>query len=102
METQKNATLAPDGVTKTKHKSPLSRDKWYGFLFISPMVIGYILFVLSPIIATFYMSLTDWSLINESSFIGFKNYVDLFTKDKTFYDTAINTLYFTICLVPLI
>jgi len=63
------------------------------------MLIGYTLFVLLPILATFGMSLTNWSLIKEPKFIGIENYINLF-QDKVFYDVIGNTLYFTLLLVP--
>ncbi|ANE45158.1 sugar ABC transporter permease [Paenibacillus swuensis] len=75
-------------------------EMWYGYLFILPMVIGYGIFLLGPIITSFMMSFTDWSLIKEAKFIGLDNYKRMFTADPLFYDTALNTLYFTLILVP--
>ncbi len=77
------------------------REKWYGFAFVAPMLLGYMLFLLGPVIASFVMSLTDWSLLGGKSFIGFDNYRRAFMEDPTFLTTAGNTLYFTILLVPL-
>jgi multiple sugar transport system permease protein len=88
--------------SKKKSKSKLMRkEKWYGYLFISPMVIGFTLFLLAPIIAAFAMSLTEWSLIGDRHFVGWGNYVKAFTADDTFRDTVWNTFYFTAVFVPL-
>jgi multiple sugar transport system permease protein len=76
-------------------------EKWYGYAFISPMVIGYALFLLGPIIAAFAMSFTDWSLIKEARFIGPGNYVRAFTQDPVFWATVWNSLYFSFVFVPL-
>lgn len=72
----------------------------FGYLFVSPMVIGYALFLLGPIVAVFAMSFTDWSLIKASQFIGMDNYKKLLI-DDVFWETVWNTFYFTAVLVPL-
>ncbi|WNR44054.1 carbohydrate ABC transporter permease [Paenibacillus roseipurpureus] len=93
---------ADRAVANRRKRSAAQRSEmWYAYLFILPMVIGYIAFLLGPIITSFYMSLTDWSLVKESTFIGLANYRKLMFHDPVFWDTAWNTLYFTICLVPL-
>lgn len=85
---------------RSLHKvSMFRKDQIWGYLFTAPMLIGYTLFVLLPILATFGMSLTNWSLIKEPKFIGIQNYINLF-QDKIFYDVVGNTLYFTLLLVP--
>ncbi|TBL77484.1 sugar ABC transporter permease [Paenibacillus thalictri] len=79
----------------------MQREKWYGYLFISPMVLGYALFLLGPIIAAFGMSFTNWSLIKEEEFIGLANYARAFTQDPVFWNTVWNSFYFSIVFVPL-
>jgi multiple sugar transport system permease protein len=101
--TQYDNYLPDVALEKSKKvKSKLfQRDKWYGFLFISPMVIGYILFLLGPVIAAFMMSFTNYNLIAEREFIGLGNYRRAFSEDPVFWDTVWNTLYFTLVFVPL-
>ena len=50
-----------------------------------------------PLGYTIYLSFTDYSLTHgtETNFIGFKNYVDIFTKDERFWGSVWRTLYFT-------
>ncbi len=79
----------------------LKNEKWYGYLFISPMVLGFMLFLLGPIITAFFMSFTNWSLLRETSFVGLGNYSKAFTADPIFWETVGNTLYFSAGLVPL-
>ncbi|MCR8635456.1 carbohydrate ABC transporter permease [Paenibacillus radicis (ex Xue et al. 2023)] len=79
----------------------MQREKWYGYMFISPMVIGYVLFLLGPIIAAFMMSFTNWSLIKEEEFVGLANYTKAFTGDSVFWATVWNSFYFSIVFVPL-
>lgn len=77
------------------------RDKWYGYLFISPMVLGFIVFLLGPIVSAIGMSFTNRSLMGSHAFIGLDNYKRAFTEDPVFWETIGNTLYFSAGLVPL-
>lgn len=89
-------------VRKEKRaKHSLQRiDYKYGFGFITPMLIGFTVFVIAPLIATVYLSFCDYSLIKGMSWCGWENYVKLFTNDPTFLVSIRNTLYFTILLIP--
>lgn len=77
------------------------RDHMFGYGFITPMLIGFTIFVLIPIIATFYISFCDYSLLRGMKWAGFKNYINIFTKDKTFLVAVMNTVEFTLLLIPL-
>ena len=70
---------------KPKNKFRLQNDH-YGYLFIAPFIIGWLLFGLYPIYNTFYLSFTDTTLMSqESNWIGLQNYVRLFTDDTFRY-----------------
>ena len=76
------------------------RDYAFGYAFITPMLIGFIIFVLIPIIATFVLSFCDYSLLRGLKWCGLDNYIEIFTKDKTFVASVINTIEFTVLLIP--
>ncbi|MCR8629837.1 carbohydrate ABC transporter permease [Paenibacillus radicis (ex Xue et al. 2023)] len=81
--------------------NPLAREaNITGWIFVSPMVIGFAAILLVPLLQAFYMSLTDWPLLGESKFIGFDNYVSIVT-DRDFWRVLGNTFYFAAGLVPL-
>jgi multiple sugar transport system permease protein len=77
------------------------REKWYGYAFVLPMLLGYILFLLGPVIGSFVMSFTNWNLIDDLKFIGLANYRMAFFEDPVFLETIWNTVYFTLLFVPL-
>lgn len=64
------------------------------------MLIGFIIFVLIPVIATFVISFSDYSLLRGFKWNGLDNYINIFTKDKTFVSSVLNTLEFTVLLIP--
>ena len=68
-------------ASKPKKRKSISYDK-YGYLFVAPFFITFIIFQLYPIFFTFRTSLTDasgWSKVLDNSIIGFDNFVKLFT-----------------------
>ncbi len=73
----------------------------YGYLFIAPVVLGYLVFMFGPILYAFAMSFTDWSLLRETTFLGMDNYIRAVKDDPIFWDSVGNTLYFSLGLVPL-
>lgn len=64
-----------------------------GLLFISPWIIGFLLFTAYPLFSSLYYSLTDYNIINEPVWVGLDNYVKLFTGDSLFYKVLYNTLF---------
>jgi multiple sugar transport system permease protein len=54
----------------------------YGYLFIAPFVIAFLIFGLYPIYNTLYLSFTDTTLLGgEGNFVGLKNFQRLFADD---------------------
>lgn len=65
-----------------------------GYLFVLPVILGFLIWVLGPMIATALISFTRWPVIRKPTWLGLSNYVTLFTTDPFFYDSLKATLYF--------
>jgi multiple sugar transport system permease protein len=72
------------------------REFWIAMVFIAPWAVGLAAFTLYPIAMSFYYSLTEYKVISEPEFIGFGNYINLFT-NQVFLKALSNTIYI-ICL----
>lgn len=83
---------------KTKSKIQARRNFW-GYLFILPNFLGFVAFMLVPILMSLYFSFTNYDVISTMQFIGFENYINLF-QDEQFIVAIINTLWFTVLTVP--
>lgn len=73
----------------------MTRIRWkkdnYGYLFIAPFVIAFLIFGLYPVYNTLYLSFTDTTMMSrESNFIGLENFERLFA-DSTFINAVTNT-----------
>jgi multiple sugar transport system permease protein len=77
------------------------RSLFLGLLFVSPWLIGFLLWTIYPLLASAYYSLTRYDIMRPPVFLGLKNYKDLFTTDETFRLVVKNTLYW-VMLSPLL
>src|SRR5829696_1855473 len=94
-----SASLQPS--VKRKGWSIVRRRKLVtGLLFISPWIIGFLIFTLYPMIASLYYSFTEFHIRKAPELIGFANYAELFS-DKLFWTSLTNTLYLVVIGVPL-
>ena len=76
------------------------REHLEGYLFISPWILGMVLFALGPILASFGLAFTRWNLFTEPEYVGWANFQKL-AHDPLFYKSVFNTIYYTIFAVPL-
>ncbi|GGJ00588.1 spermidine/putrescine ABC transporter permease [Alicyclobacillus cellulosilyticus] len=76
------------------------REAVLGYAFISPWIIGFIVFVAGPLVASLYLSFTDYSLLQPAHFIGVQNYVQM-VHDPDFWTSLGVTFYYAIVSVPL-
>ncbi|NUK30255.1 sugar ABC transporter permease [Parageobacillus sp. VR-IP] len=72
-----------------------------GYLFIAPWIIGFLLFTAGPLLFSLYGSFTNYDITSRMEFIGFKNYIRMFTDDDLFWVSLTNTLYYVVISVPL-
>lgn len=76
------------------------RNLTSALLFLSPWIVGFLVFTAWPLIYSVYLSLTDYDVINDPEFVGFDNYAELFVDPKIALALG-NTLFFTGVQVPL-
>ena len=72
-----------------------------GFLFISPWIVGFLVFTLGPMIYSLYLSFTKYNIMRPPEFAGFVNYVQILTRDRLFWVALEKTAYFASVTVVL-
>ena len=86
-----------------KQKGKISGKKMKQMLvtytFVLPDFIGLLVFIIIPIIYSFYMSLYDWNFANIKQFIGIQNYVTMFS-DSEWWQSLGRTFKLTLLYVP--
>ncbi len=85
------------------YKKRVIKETIYFHLYISPWLLGFLIFTLWPIIQSLYISLTDWEMqLNKyPKFIGISNYRNLLFNDELFWISLKNTIYYAFGSVPL-
>ncbi len=76
------------------------RDTRAALLFISPWIIGFLIFTAWPMFYSGYLALTDYDVINDPSFVGWANFERLLEDEKVSLALK-NTFIFTVIQVPL-
>lgn len=72
----------------------------WGWIFLSPWIIGFLVFGLIPIIASLAFSFTDYNLISDDpiQFIGFDNYERMFSEEIVWTSLIVTARYAAIAL----
>ncbi len=81
-------------------RSHLQRDRWIAYGFLLPNIIGFLLFMLGPIMASLVMSLFRWDIFTVPTFIDWDNFIEIFSHDSGFWQYLANTLFLSLS-VPL-
>jgi len=87
-----------------RRKKPMrmsTREALNGYLFFSPGLVGFLVFMAFPIMFSLYLSFTSYNMYNSPKWIGLLNYRIIFTQDDLFYKSLYNTLYYVAISVPL-
>jgi len=84
-----------------RHLNIAKREKLDGYLFISPWLLGFLLFYTVPMIFSFVVSFCNWDYLQNLTFIGLKNYFRIFSRDEYALNGLKKTLIFVGLEVPL-
>lgn len=100
-ETPRVARVAAAAQAARPKGAPLRGGELQALLFLSPTLAVFGVFVLFPILFSFYLSFQRWNLFSgEHAFVGLANYAAVFA-DPAFWQTFGNTAVYTLATVPL-
>jgi multiple sugar transport system permease protein len=83
-------------MTKGERKNLIT-----GLLFVSPWLIGFLLWTAWPVLSSIYYSFFRYDLITKPIFLGLGNYIEIFTDDPRFWKVVWNTIFYVGLSVPL-
>ena len=70
------------------------------YLIMAPFMILFFVFGILPILASMVLSFFDYDMVSTPIFIGFENYIRMFTGDQAFFNVVGTTLKFAILVGP--
>ncbi|WP_254069618.1 carbohydrate ABC transporter permease [Herbiconiux sp. VKM Ac-2851] len=76
------------------------RENVAGYTFLLPWLIGFLGLTLGPMIYSLYLSFTKYNLFADPKFVGFDNYVRMFTEDPQFLQSVQITLVYVLVGTP--
>ena len=71
------------------------------WVMVAPAVVGFVLFVVGPMLFSLYLSFTKYDIIHPPQFTGLSNYHYLLTEEPSFWTSLKVTLIYTLSYVPL-
>lgn len=89
-----------DQKKSTNRSFSIGESKYLGLLYVAPWIIGLLVFTAYPIIASLFLSFTDYNLLEKAKGVGIQNYVNLLS-DPTFIKAMKVTLKYVALEVPL-
>jgi len=73
----------------------------YVLIFLVPSLVGFAIFNLIPIVSSLALSFTNWDLLSPIKFVGFDNFINIFTKDPIFWPSLGKTVWYAALSIPL-
>lgn len=110
MTTGEVSASAPGTVGRKARTIPASRggsamkrqENIAAYVFLGPWLVGILGITLLPILASLYLSFTNYGILNPPTWIGLENYIKLFTSDRRFIKSIWVTLTYVGWSVPLV
>lgn len=98
-----SAFLQRDKAPKAQMTNMQKKEARWGLVFLTPWIIGFLLFYLAPMIASFVFSLHDFNpaVPDQARFIGFANWQRALTVDNEVWLSFVRTLHFAAISLPI-
>lgn len=99
----RTASSSCPGSGNTVHRRrtrPARSGMFVAWLMLAPTLAGIIVFFIYPVIANIVLSFTNFSLVGAPRWVGFRNYVYMFTSDDRLVHSVLNTLSLIALVVP--
>ncbi|HEX5828126.1 MAG TPA: sugar ABC transporter permease [Candidatus Limnocylindrales bacterium] len=93
--------MTTPGATAERRRWRLSDETRWGYLFLLPWIIGFVVFTAGPMLASLYLSFTRYNVIRPPQMVGIRNY-ELLLDDRRIPLSLANTAFYAALHVPLV
>jgi len=76
------------------------RDSLWAYAFITPWILGFIIFTVGPMLASLFFSFTEYDIVSAPRWIGLRNYINLIN-DPLFWHSLGITIKYAVIALPL-
>ncbi|MGW4296587.1 carbohydrate ABC transporter permease [Micromonospora chersina] len=96
------ATTVTPPVPGPRRRTPLARrEARWAYVFLAPWIVGFLVFTAGPMVASLWLSFTEYDVINAPRWTGLDNYRQL-VSDPQVARSLGNTVYYAALHVPLV
>lgn len=95
------ATTAPRLLLPRWTRSLRGKEAIAGYIFLLPWLLGLALFIVGPMLTSGFLSFTRYDIVNPPDFVGLKNFIEIFSKDRLFWPSMMLTFRYALIVVPL-
>ena len=95
------AYVSKTQVTRWQYTKREMKKKWAGYVMVAPFLLMFTAFTIVPVIMSFFLSFTNFNMLELPSICFFDNYIRLFLEDDLFLTAFQNTLIFALTTGPL-
>lgn len=86
----------------TRRRRRKAAEAAAAYAFLTPWILGMILLTAGPMLYSLYLSFTRYNLLTDPQWVGFANFVQMFTTDPRFFKSVAVTLAYVLISVPLL
>ncbi|MBC7320524.1 sugar ABC transporter permease [bacterium] len=79
-----------------KKRSLYSSEAKWGIILALPAILGFLIWTLGPMVASFVLGFTDWNVVSTPHFIGIGNFKKMFIEDFIFKKSIYATVYYSV------
>lgn len=94
-----SATVTEPRRRHRRQSSALRQQERYGFLFVSPSIILFAIFMVIPVVMALFLGFTDYSVIGDTQWVGLDNFRSMIN-DPFFAKAMSNTVIYAVMYVP--
>lgn len=88
-------------IDRNVSKKKLLKMNLVGYTFIFPWLIGFVAFMLYPLLMSLYYSLTNYTIVGSPEWVGLQNYITIIFSDEKFWMSLKVTFFYVLFAVPL-
>ncbi len=97
---EKKLSVAANTNKEGRRFSNQAKENLWGYLFITPQLVGLLVFTISPVLFSLYLCFAQWDFVKAPIFVGLTNFGEVFS-DNLFWTALSNTVVLVIGIVPL-
>jgi multiple sugar transport system permease protein len=94
------SVIASEPVQRQRPARRWTWEAFHAYVFMSPAILGLLIFTLIPVVASLLLSFTDYNIITDPEWIGLENYAEMFQAELFWTALRVSAIY-SVVSVPL-